>query len=166
MDKQLLKTAQRGLVITDVALRDSRTMLGDEFEPKYQALPGEIQLMQRTLRSETMELNNNGDDRKIFRVFVKLGVRWVREVDDRQQADESEVQAVMEATFLAEYAMTDAIEQPALDESAMHNAPWHIWPYWREYVASQSDRLNLPKVTLPMQCLPTSRDKSGKQTTT
>lgn len=153
MDKTLLQTARNSLRIIDVALRDARAALADDFEPKYQDLSSDVQLMQRTLRSQTMEVDNIGDSRRLFQVFVRLGVRWVNGAETDEQQDESGVQAVIEATFVAEYEITASIEQPALDEFAMHNAPWHIWPYWREYVATQCNRLNLPKATLPMQCL-------------
>jgi preprotein translocase subunit SecB len=54
--------------------------------------------------------------------------------------------------------MPEEVEQPALDEFALHNAPWHIWPYWREYVANQCARLNIPKATMPMQRLAPRQD--------
>lgn len=145
----------------DVALRASHVALSEEFDPKYQDIPRDIQLLQRTVRSETVEVEDDGSPHHLFRVFVRLGIRWIREAESaaktaeasKEDADNVDVLAVIEATFVAEYDMVKELEQPALDEFALHNAPWHIWPYWREYVANQCARLNMPKATMPMQCL-------------
>lgn len=164
MDKTLLHTAQQGLCIRDVALRASMVALDDNFDPKYQSIPRDIQLMQRTIRSETVEVEDDGNPRHLFRVFVRLGIRWVHDLGEaatntgQESPDNVDVLAVVEATFVAEYEVIKELQQPALDEFAMHNAPWHIWPYWREYVANQCARLNIPKATMPMQCLAPRQD--------
>jgi hypothetical protein len=162
MDKQLLRTAQDGLRISDIALRASRAFLADKFEPKYEHPETEPQFMQRTARSEVMEIANGNVEHKLFRVFVDFGIRWVRapkrskrKASKKQSPTPDEKQSVLatiEASFIAEYEMVEPIEQPALDEFALHNAPWQVWPYWREFVASQCMRLNLPKAAMPMQC--------------
>jgi hypothetical protein len=33
----------------------------------------------------------------------------------------------------------------------LHNASFHLWPFWREYVVSQCNRMNLPKISIPMR---------------
>ncbi|MDN5923980.1 MAG: hypothetical protein L0H70_03155 [Xanthomonadales bacterium] len=162
MDEKLLRVAQDGLHIIDIALRASRASLADKFEPKYEHPAIEPQFMLRTARSEVMEISNGDAKRELFRVFVDLGVRWVRApkrgkgkpAKRTAAADEKpDVLAMIEATFIVEYEMPETIEQAALDEFALHNVPWHVWPFWREFVASQCMRLNLPKVAMPMQCL-------------
>mgnify|MGYP002712978975 CR=1 FL=1 len=172
MDKKLLRIAQDRLRIVDIALRASRATLADEFEPKYEHPAVEVQFMQRTARSELMEITNDDVKRELFRVFVDFGIRWVRthkrgKSKARKRAvpaadDKPDVLATIEATFIAEYEMDESTEKAALDEFALHNAPWHIWPYWREFVASQCMRLNLPKVAMPMQCL-ASRTNAKKE---
>lgn len=164
MDKELLKIAQNGLRIADVALRQSRCELADRFEPKYEHPEMDAQFMQRTARSQVLEAKDSDDgEHKLFQVFVDFGIRWVRHPPKprgRKRTKngvelakaEPEVLGMIEATFVAEYEMTKTIEKAALDEFALHNVPWNVWPYWREYVASQSMRLNLPKVAMPLQC--------------
>ena len=39
----------------------------------------------------------------------------------------------------------------ALEQFVLHNASFHIWPYWREYLASQCLRMNLAPITAPMR---------------
>lgn len=164
MDKNLLHAAHQGLRITDVALRQSRCELADRFEPKYEHPEFDVQFMQRTVRSLVFEARDDDDGKhKFFQVFVDFGIRWVRRTpkprgrkrtkNDVKSADsEPDVFGVIEATFVAEYEMTKTVERVALDEFALHNAPWNVWPYWREYVSSHAMRLNLPRVTMPLQC--------------
>lgn len=170
MDETLLKLAQHGLRITDVALRESRSWLADGYEPKYEQLIVDAQFMQRTVRSEVLEVEDDGHGKHdLFRVFVAFGIRWVtrpqktrarkRAKKDTEPA-EPKVLGLIEATFIAEYEVTESIDKLALDEFALHNVPWNIWPYWREYVASQSSRLNLPKATLPLQCFTPRKPES------
>lgn len=174
MDKELLQIAQSGLRITDVALRQSRCELAELFEPKYEHPEMEVQFMQRTARSQVLEGRDRDDgEHKLFQVFVAFGVRWVRRPTKsrtRKRAkgaaepakSDSEVLGMIEATFIAEYEMTKMVEKVALDEFALHNAPWNIWPFWREYVASQSNRMNLPKVTMPLQGFRARKEEISK----
>lgn len=158
MNKELLRTAQHGLCIDDVALREAHTRLADDYDPKYDSGPATIEYRCVARRSELIELSND-EHRKVFRVFVDLGIRWVRPAEPEKgkvrDGDEAEVDpsvlARIEATFIAEYVLVEDLTQDALNEFALHNAPWHVWPYWREYVASQCGRLNLTKVAMPMQ---------------
>lgn len=161
MDAELLKSAQQGLRIADVALRAARITLADGFEPKFDSGTTEAQFMQRTSRSEVLELENGDQTRRLFRVFVDVGVRWIRRPEEiapwqravEQKKADQEVLALIEATFVAEYELLEEIAPEALSEFALHNAPWHVWPFWREFVASQCARLNLAKVAMPLQCL-------------
>ena len=159
MDNALLEAAQQGLRVIDVALRDVRASLADGFDPKYDPSPLDVQLMHRVARSDVIEISNDGEPHKRFRVFVRLGIRWVRELKPRKRkarsgepaSSDPEVLGRIEATFVAEYDLVEEVSREALDEFAQRNAPWHVWPYWREYVASQCGRMNLPKVAMPMQ---------------
>lgn len=165
MDRDLLKAAQSGLRIRDVGLRETRCALAERFEPKYEHPDMDVQLMQRVLRSEVVKLGDGNKGKlELFLVFVELGIRWVRRPPKprarkraKKQDDsvsgkaELDVLARIEATFMAEYEMTAPVEQPALDEFAVCNAPFNVWPFWREYVASQANRMNMPKAMMPLQ---------------
>lgn len=165
IDRDLLKAAQAGLRISDVTLRETRCTLAERFDPKYEHPDMDVQLMQRVVRSEVLKLED-GDHGKheLFRVFVELGTRWVRrpaKPRSRKRAKardasvsstvEPDVLARIEATFMAEYEITAPVEQPALDEFAVCNAPFNVWPFWREYAASQANRMNMPKAMMPLQ---------------
>lgn len=166
MDKDLLKQAQDALRIADVALRDTTCELKDRFDPKYEHPDLEVQFLERTARSEVLEIEDGGHSKhRLFRVYVDLGIRWIKrplKLRARKHAGkkvaptapvEPDVLARIEATFMAEYEMKGPVDQPALDEFALYNAPFNVWPFWREYVSSQANRMNLPKATMPLNSL-------------
>lgn len=176
MDKDLLKRAQGALRITDVALRETTCMLKDRFEPKYEHPEMDVQFLQRTARSEVLEIEDGGNAKhKLFRVYVDLGIRWVKRppkprVHKRLAKKavskvpvEPDVFARIEATFMAEYEMSGPVDKPELSEFAQYNAPFNVWPFWREYVASQANRMNLPKATLPLRGFRRNQSVGAKQ---
>ena len=144
------------LQIRDVLMRASQASLSEDFDPKYdigaQALI--IQLKHVVTQSQVLEVEDGEETQQIFRVFVDLGARWV-EAGSEEQGDtgktvpESLVKAQIEATLIAEYALTDHPEKESLDAFALKNASYHVWPYWREFLSSQSHRMGLPKVVVP-----------------
>lgn len=164
MDKDLLKRAQDALQITDVVLRETGCALKDRFDPKYERPKMDVQFLRRTTRSEVLEVEDDGHaTHKLFRVYVELGIRWVKRPPEPRARKrplkkaaakapaELDVLARIEATFMAEYEMKAAVEKAELDEFALYNAPFNVWPFWREYVASQANRMNLPKATMPLR---------------
>lgn len=144
------------LQIRDVLMRASQATLSEDFDPKYdngvETLL--IQLKHVVTKSQVLEVEDGEQTQQIFRVFVDLGARWV-EAGSEEQGDAGEtvpeplVKAQIEATLIAEYALTDHPGKEALDAFALKNASYHVWPYWREFLSSQSHRMGLPKVVVP-----------------
>jgi hypothetical protein len=141
-----LQKAIDGLLIQDVYLRSSQSSLADDFDPKYGQHVSSltVQQMQIIKQIQVAEIDSGGF---LTRVFVLMGNRWV----EGQEVDKHEpnVQAVIEAVFVSEYLMPVELEQECLDEFAQKNAIVHVWPYWREYLSSQCDRLRLPRLVMP-----------------
>ena len=146
-----LQKAIDSLQIRDVYLRSVFAELADGFEPKYdpdvQALP--VQLKHIVTRTAVLELE--GDERQqLFRVYIELGARWLESLPAGDgDGAEPDVKARVEALMVAEYLMREHPGDDALRAFAMRNASYHVWPYWREFLASQCVRMNLPKYTLP-----------------
>ena len=80
---------------------------------------------------------------KLLRVRMDMAVRWLAK-------DEITEKALVEAVFAAEYLFSGELEKASIDAFALNVVPHHIWPYWREYIASQSTRMSLPKLTIPL----------------
>ncbi len=99
----------------------------------------------------------------VFRVYIAVGVRFVDKSGDSVGEDsaadhdkpgaDGSVLAQIEATYVAQYHSDTDPGQDALEAFALQNASYHVWPYWREFLASQCARMNLPRLSLPLQSL-------------
>lgn len=140
-----LQLAIESLKLEDVYLRNSISRCEGDFDPRYTSdFSGmQVQHMHKVRESSTAELD--GED-KLLRVYIELGIRWVKPSEDPQ---EPTVLAIIEAEFVASYTFKEPLEQTSIDEFSLKNASVHVWPYWREFLSSQSERLRLPRTILP-----------------
>ncbi|MGP4932912.1 hypothetical protein ACTXIM_13335 [Pseudoalteromonas nigrifaciens] len=139
-----LQQAIDGLVIQDVYVKSSQAHCADDFDSKSTELDALlVQQMHLVRRSELVEIDGGG---QLVRIYIRLGTRWV----NPEESNEPDIKAFVEADFIAEYQVTTELEQGAIDEFATKNASYHVWPYWRELLSSQCERLRLPKVVLPI----------------
>lgn len=149
---EALQQAIDALQIRDVYLRATQALLVDDFEPKYDSgLDAfDLQLQHVVTHSNVLELEQEGETAiRLFRVFIRFGTRWLAPAATPETPEEERVRAVIEGTLVAEYEMKSDPGIDALKQFALRNASYHVWPYWREYLAAQCLRMNLPKVTLP-----------------
>lgn len=148
-----LQKAIDGLKIEDVYLRGAFAHCSDDFDPKYApdlaALT--VQQMHAVKQSTLVEVEGEG---RLLRVFMVLGTRWIEPL---REAEDPKVLAVIEAEFVAEYRLQTELAQSCIDEFALKNASYHVWTYWREYLASQCERMRLPRLVLPAVQLPHHR---------
>lgn len=140
-----LQKAIDNLSIHDVYLRNILSRCEGDFDPKYYPNLEDlsVQLKHYVKESTVVELENDG---RLLRVTIDVGVRWIDE--SIKDENDSEV-AVIEAEYIAEYDMKEELEKACIDEFSLKNASFHVWPYWRELLSSQCDRMHLPKVILP-----------------
>lgn len=140
-----LQQAIDSLVINDVYLKSAQAECEDDFDPKsadsLEVLS--VQQMHIVRKSEVIQVDGDG---QLVRIYIRLGARWV---SHQEEDEEPDIKALIEGEFIAEYLVTDSIEQEAIDEYALKNASYHVWPYWREFLSSQCERLRLPRVVLP-----------------
>lgn len=138
-----LQQAIDGLVIHDVYVKSCQAQCADDFDPKSTQLDALlVQQMHVVHRSEWVEIDGDG---QLVRIYIRLGTRWVSPEEDNEQ----DIKAFIEADFIAEYQVNQTLEQDAVDEFALKNASYHVWPYWRELLSSHCERLRLPRVMLP-----------------
>lgn len=149
-----LQKAIDTLQIEDVYLRNLSATCAEGFDPKYSADPDRIQTEVKFLIKKSMVVELP-DGSRLLRVFVEVGCRWV----DAESADDSPVVlAAIEAQFVAEYGMQEALEQNAIDEFSLKNVSYHVGPYWHELLSSQCERMRLPRPALPAVQLANNRD--------
>lgn len=106
-------------------------------------------------RSEILETESA--DQFILRIVLGFGGRWIKE--SAAEEAEPEIKAFVEADYVAEYLMNEQLDQDSIDTFALQNASYHVWPYWREYLMSQSERLRMPRLILPTRQFPDNRDQ-------
>lgn len=155
MADEKLQRAIDHLAISDVYLVASEARHGEEFNPKAaHALEGlKVQTMHLARRSEILETDK--PDRYLLRIVLGFGVRWISESE--VEKDAPQIRAFVEADYVAEYLMDERLEQDAIDAFALQNASYHVWPYWREYLMSQCERLRMPRLILPTKQFPNNQ---------
>jgi len=131
--------------INDVYLRNSVAQCVNDFEPKYFSDLDKLETQTKHVVSEAQSAKIN-EAQWLVRIFIELGVRLV---DPGVEPEEMSVRAVIEAEFVAEYTVDEELEQSYIDEYALKNASYHVWPYWREFLMSQCGRMHLPRLVLP-----------------
>lgn len=145
-----LQQAIDNLRIQDVYLHQSMTECKQGFNPKYHPDLASlaVQKMQSVRQSTLVEEEDNG---RLLQVLVAFGARWVDPAKDDQTEDgqTATVYARIEAEFIGEYRLLTELSQDCVNEFALKNASYHLWPYWREYLASQCERMRLPRLVLP-----------------
>lgn len=140
-----LQKAIDSLHIEDVYVRNFVARCEGDFDPKYNADFEVLAIQSKHFvqRAQVVELE---DKKQLLRVHVDVGTRWF---DEKAPDEASGVKAFIEAEFVAEYAMKTPLDKPSIDEFSLKNVSYHVWPYWRELLASQCARMNLPKLVLP-----------------
>jgi hypothetical protein len=148
---EALARAQRGLAFQDISMLASRCELGENADPKFnwpELLV--VQLKHQVKQSSLLSVQQAEESVVLFRIDIDLGARVVAD----GESPETAWLAQIEADYRVDYLITDDAlksDQEALDEFALHNASFHLWPFWREYVVSQCNRMNLPKISIPMR---------------
>ncbi|UTV97923.1 hypothetical protein KDW99_11495 [Marinomonas rhizomae] len=138
-----LQQAIENLKIQDVYLKSTQAQCEDDFDPKSTELDELlVQQMHTVRKSEVLKVN---DAELLVRIYVRLGTRWL----SSSESEGGNIKAFIEADFIAEYQMAELLEQDVIDEFALQNASFHVWPYWREFLSAQCERLRLPRVVLP-----------------
>lgn len=140
-----LQNAIDNLHIEDVYVRNFVARCEGDFDPKYNADFEALVIQSKHVvqRAQVVELE---DKKHLLRVHVDVGTRWF---DEKAANEASGVKAFIEAEFIAEYVMTAMLDKASIDEFSLKNVSYHVWPYWRELLASQCVRMNLPKLVLP-----------------
>ncbi|WP_113905679.1 hypothetical protein [Aliidiomarina celeris] len=99
----------------------------------------------------------------------EAGVRWLSSPKRSNETDDDKDQQVIariECVIVGCYLMKELVSEEALREFAIKNCGFHVWPYWREFLTSQSERLRLPRVMLPITQFQALNDGEPKKSGT
>lgn len=157
MNEELLTQARDCLRIHLIALRESRLTMNPDFFPTDSGEWGlQTKIGLKSVVTGSRLDPGNKNTTRFLRGFVEAGVRLISTAapkqDELPKDDGNNVGAELVATFVAEYDLEEGknVATDAANEFLKHNAVYHVWSYWREYVQSTFARALLPQVTLPM----------------
>lgn len=165
MNLEALERAKKGLQIIDVYLASSNSHLAPSFDPKFDARANSLQAQLKHVvrRSYLIEGGIDKAEIVIFRVEVEVGARMLPSEHGSEEIET--VLAQIEAVYMADYQVViESLknDREALDTFAVKNASYHVWPYWREFLASHAKRMNLPPFTLPIMQLAENKGAGPK----
>lgn len=158
MDIDALKRAQSALELLDMQQISVSAYVGKEYDPRLAPEEQDIayQTKQGIVGLEIIGLEGNGETSYILRTTVDFGIRFVPKPNDKKVAEDTPVLGEIEAVYRLDYKVTDEAlveDTDAIQEFATHNAPHQAWPFWREFVDSQTSKMRLPRLILPMQTI-------------
>jgi hypothetical protein len=140
----LLQDAIDNLSINDVYLLNSQCSVSAEFNAKYDDL-SELTTQVKFEQPQT-QIMEFADGNKFLRIICGYGCRRTKD----EEGQESMQAALIEASFVAEYRIKNDISDESIAEFAKKNVNHHVWPFWREFLMSQIERLRLPRMTVHM----------------
>lgn len=162
---EALERAKRALQFEDIYQSRADASLVDGFDPRFETTKGyKLQFKHHVAKAAIIELEGGNGDATVFRVYIDVGVRLLRKAGAKNKEDKGAV-AQIEASYCIDYRLNNEElkdDAEALDAFALHNASYHLWPYWREFAMSQAMRMNLPKIALPVRLVsPNQQPKQG-----
>lgn len=171
MRNDALEQAKMFLQIRDVWMNRSKAWLADGFDPKYSQVKSVSAQFKHGVSRYTFSEVTDKDKQEgqfLFRVYLDLGMRLISEIDQDQDSEdkpgrkaEDKHLAQVEAVMVAEYFADKDPGQDALEAFAAQNASYHAWPFWREYLVSQCERMRLPRVMVPTMMFPGDIEKNS-----
>lgn len=155
MNKDAIQEAKKKLAIKMVYLSGSETKLCNNFDP---LVPDQELIGQFRIGTESIDMKEivfDDSPQRFVRFHVSAGMRYLKgpiSTDVDEEKIETIVASEITALFVAEYAIVgdEELSEKCLNEFGRVNAPFNVWPYWREFCQSTCSRMSLPTTVIPM----------------
>ena len=164
MNNDLLKQAANCLAIQDVYMQSTDVKLADDFNPKYpNSETLDWQQRQGALDWKVSELKVKSKEKEVVNLLLarfQCALRFLppnlsEEIKNDPEKSHAATLAEVKAVYIAEYRITcDKLSDEAISVFTGINVGYHVWPYWREYMHSVSDRIRTPRIILPLYMIP------------
>ncbi len=132
--------------LTDISMLSSEAIRSDE-NTDFESMKVE-ELFKFSL--ETGKGNS-----KSFKVLFHFGIRGVRAEDSKksEKSEDKNIGFQIEAFYQLDYSLISkkGITKDDVRSFAALNSPIHAWPYWREFVHSQTFRMGLPTILVGLR---------------
>lgn len=149
-----LERAKAGLQFDDIFQTSASASLHSGFEVKFAVFDEascHLQFKHVVQQSNVLDFQSDTETLTLFRVYIDVGVRLIGGLTEK---DVEEPTLQIEASYCVDYRINASElkgDNEALDQFALQNASYHLWPFWREFVMSQCTRMNVPKIPMPMR---------------
>lgn len=170
MNHELITAAQKGLALVDVYLRESRSTMHAEYDPKSESAP-KLAFQHKFFVKHVagFTVSEEGNNFELVRYYVTTGLRLLPTdlADVAKESDElaKHAKAEIAAEFVSEYKLINPdLSKEAIEEFGKYNTMLHIWPYWRELIQSMCARMHLAQIVLPMYRVPPKVTEPEKKT--
>ncbi|MEJ1296363.1 MAG: hypothetical protein RPU63_02605 [Candidatus Sedimenticola sp. (ex Thyasira tokunagai)] len=168
MDKKLIQSASEKLKLVDVVLDQSKLQRNKDIEPRGMSA-NFSQQNRLDFCAEEIVFGDDGNELKLLRVSVNLGIRAIKSRDEEVEAqekadgeDEAQEKAdgedeaisplfLIEAVFRAEYLIEGELSDAEVQEFCHYNAVHNVWPFWRMHVFNTLKLASLPQLNIPLQ---------------
>jgi len=152
--------AQNSLEISGILLREHHVMMDKEFAPLPFLIQKEnplIQYMHGVVAIQGLEGETEKKTKEVYYLFKqKFGVRLALPIKANKSKKEPRSEKVLfelEAVYDVIYKLKEGqavLTQEKLAPFAQTNAPFHVWPFWREHVASTMQKMGLQPIAVPL----------------
>jgi preprotein translocase subunit SecB len=168
MSQEALSRAQKALKIRAVFLRKvSAFSQEDHFNPAVMAgLIFKTQIRMRPLGHIVAEATaTDGTQQDFVEFSIETTARFLDESLTDEEANRAElpqdkIYGEILGVFSATYELDRGTETADLEIFGKNNAPFHVWPYWREFLTSMTSRMLMPQIVLPMMPITLAESKS------
>lgn len=167
-----VKDTAKKLDIRHIYISKSGSALLNDFDPMKpnQLLSGLFKIDTIGADVKTAIDNETKIEHRILRFFVQAEMIYILGETSEEEMKDNELNKTKQvsevgATYCVEYAIKSEIEltPDEIKEFGKVNVPYHVWPFWREYVQSTCNRMNLPVTTLPMLIVETVKTLEEQQ---
>lgn len=103
--------------------------------------------------TDSQEHKEEGQNNKLI-FFAEMGIKWSLDKNGHKLSkgwiskDAIDV-CKIETRYAATYSKTADLTKDHVLAFGSQNVVFNIWPYWREYVSSQTQKMGAPKLVLP-----------------
>ncbi len=155
MSSSAEKTSHLQLNITDVYMKGAEIVVSDDFDPRTTDLDAlSEQHYEYVQKSELLVDKSSTPEEMFLRVFIDVGFRtgYLPDEPSSKDAAISDFNELLriKAKYIAEYQVDGQPSEQDVEEFALKASMYHVWPYWREYVAQSCRRAALGSVTIPL----------------
>jgi len=146
MNNELIASALEKLELHNVVLHETTLVRSEDKDPLDYPIDLEQQGM-LSVNSQELTYESEKDVHDIFRTFVNIGLRAVKEIEGDEEVD---VYFSIEAVYRVDYLQKEKLTDKEGEEFSQFNSVHNVWPFWRQHVFETLRSAELPRLNVPL----------------